>query len=193
MRMGAAHGLDIKDYQREDEPPHLEIVHRSDIVTPLKNGRKGERPVSITDEACAIIDDYLANRRPAVTGDHSRDPLLSLQQGRISKSTIRKYVYKWSRPCVVGEECPHERDPHEWDAVIDLGQASKCPSRVTLQPIRRGYNTLLLEADHSVEVVSDRCNVSPVVIDEHYDVRSEDEKMQQRQEVLRKALDGTDD
>jgi hypothetical protein len=43
-----------------------------------------------------------------------------------------------------------------------------------------------------VEVVSDRCNVSPMAIDEHYNVRSEDEKMQQRQEILRKALDETD-
>ena len=43
-----------------------------------------------------------------------------------------------------------------------------------------------------MEVVSDRCNVSPMVIDEYYYVRSEDEKMQQRQEILRKALDETD-
>ena len=43
-----------------------------------------------------------------------------------------------------------------------------------------------------MEVVSDRCNVSPVVIDEHYDVRTEDEKMHQRQEALCKALDESD-
>lgn len=69
---------------------------------------------------------------------------------------------------------------------------SKYPSSVTLHPIRRGYITRLLKAGVSVEVVSDRCNVLPMVIDEHYDVRSEDEKMQQRQEILRKALDETD-
>jgi hypothetical protein len=39
-----------------------------------------------------------------------------------------------------------------------------------------------------VEVVSDRCNVSPVVIDEHYDVRTEEEKMQQREALLPEAL-----
>ena len=43
-----------------------------------------------------------------------------------------------------------------------------------------------------MEVVSDQCNVSPMIIDEHYDVQSEDKKMQQRQEILRKALDETD-
>lgn len=68
---------------------------------------------------------------------------------------------------------------------------SKCPSGVTPHPIRRCYITRLLKAGVSVEVVSDRCNVSPVVIDEHYDVRSEDEKMQQRQVVIRKVLDET--
>jgi integrase len=69
-----------------------------------------------------------------------------------------------------------------------LEDTSKCPSSVTPHLIRRGYITRLLEAGVSIEVVSDRCTVSPVVIDEHYDVRSEDEKMQQRQEVLREAL-----
>lgn len=193
MRMGGAHGLDVDDYRHEAEPPHLQLLHRSDTDTPLKNGRKGERPVSISSDACDIIDDYLENRRPDVTDDHGREPLLASQQGRISKSTIRKYVYKWSRPCVIGSECPHDRDPDECDAAIDLDQASKCPASVTPHPIRRGYITRLMKAGVSVEVVSDRCNVSPVVIDEHYDVRSEEEKMRQRREVLREAVDGGED
>jgi len=191
MRMGGAHGLDVDDYRREDEHPHLQLFHRPDTNTPLKNGRNGERPVSISSDACTIIDDYLENRRPDVTEDHGREPLLASPQGRITKSTIRKYVYKWSRPCAVGAGCPHDRDPDECDAANDLDQMSKCPSSVTPHPIRRGYITRLLNAGVSVEVVSDRCNVSPVVIDEHYDVRSEDEKMQQRQKALNEALHNT--
>jgi len=193
MRMGAAHGLDVDDYRREDEHPHLELVHRPDTETPLKNGRKGERPVSISSDACDLIDDYIENRRPDVTDKHSREPLLASRQGRITKSTIRKYVYKWSRPCAVGAECPHDRDPDECDAANDLDQASKCPSSVTPHPIRRGYITRLLKTGISVEVVSGRCNVSPVVIDKHYDVRTEEEKMRQRQEILREAIDGRGD
>jgi hypothetical protein len=42
----------------------------------------------------------------------------------------------------------------------------------------------LLRAGVPVEVVSDRCNVSPTIIDQHYDVRSKEDKMKQRQEVL---------
>ena len=189
MRMGGSHGLDVDDYRREDEHPHLQLHHRPDTDTPLKNGPKGERPVSISSDACDTIDDYLENRRPDVTDEYGREPLLASQQGRISKSTIRKYVYKWSRPCAVGAKCPHDRDPTACDAANDLDQASKCPSSVTPHPIRRGYITRLLKAGVSVEVVSDRCNVSPVVIDEHYDVRTEGEKMRQRQDVLSEALD----
>lgn len=124
-----------------------------------------------------------------MTDDYGRELLLASPQGRITKSTIRKYVYKWSRPCAVGAACPHDRGPDECDAANNLDQASKCPSSVTPHPIRRGYITRLLKAGVSMEVVSDRCNVSPVVIDEHYDVRSEDEKMRQRQAVLRETLE----
>ena len=127
MRMGGAHGLDVDDYRREEEHPHLQLLDRPDTDTPLKNGRKGERPVSISSNACDLIDDYLENRRPGVTDGYGRDPLLASPRGRISKSTIRKYVYKWSRPCAVGAACPHDGDPGECDAAIDLDQVSSAP------------------------------------------------------------------
>lgn len=189
VRMGGAHSLDVGDYHPEGDHPHLTLAHRPDTGTTLKNGTKGERPVGIPADACEIIDDYLENRRPDVTDEYGREPLLASRQGRLSRSTIRKYVYKWSRPCMVGQECPHDRKPDECDAARDPDQASKCPSSVTPHPIRRGYITRLLKEGVSVEVVSDRCDVSPSVIDEHYDVRSEAEKMQQRQRHLRKTLD----
>ncbi|WP_245549684.1 tyrosine-type recombinase/integrase [Natronococcus occultus] len=192
MRMGAAHALDVKDYRPGEEQPHLSIVHRPETATPIKNGRKGERPVSIEPDACEIVDDYLEQRRPDVTDEHGHDPLLASQQGRLSKSTIRRYVYKWSRPCAAGQRCPHDRNPEECEAATDLDQASKCPSSVTPHPIRRGYITRLLQAGVPVDVVSDRCNVSPAVIEEHYDVRTEDEKMRQRHQVLRETLGNAD-
>lgn len=55
---------------------------------------------------------------------------------------------------------------------------------MTPHPIRRGYITQLLRGGVPVEVVSDRCNVTPAIIDQHYDVRTEEDKMRQRQEVL---------
>jgi hypothetical protein len=55
---------------------------------------------------------------------------------------------------------------------------------VTPHPIRRGYIAHLLKRGIPVEVVSERCNVSPGIIDKHYDVRSAEEKMRQRRQVL---------
>ena len=188
MRMGAAHGLDVEDYQPDDDNPHLDLSHRPDTDTPLKNGSRGERPVSIPEETQEIIDDYLENKRPDVTDDHGQNPLLASSRGRLSKSTIRKYVYKWSRPCVYGADCPHGKDPEDCEAAQSLDQVSKCPSDMTPHPIRRGYITRLLTAGVPVDVISERCNVSSIVIDEHYDVRTEDEKMRQRQDILRESL-----
>jgi integrase len=188
MRMGAAHGLDVEDYQPDGDHPHLDLSHRPDTDTPLKNGSRGERPVSIPEETQEVIDDYLENKRSDVTDDHCRNPLLASSRGRLSKSTIRKYVYKWSRPCVYGVDCPHEKDPEDCEAAQSLDKASKCPSSVTPHPIRRGYITRLLTAGVPVDVISERCNVSSVVIDEHYDVRTDDEKMRQRKGILEDSL-----
>lgn len=131
-----------------------------------------------------MIDDYLDQRRPDVVDDYDRKPFLATQRGRVGTSTIRVYIYRWSRPCMVGRECPHDRDPDDCEAANDEARAARCPSSVTPHPIRRGYITQLLRAGVPVEIVSDRYNVSPTIIDQHYDVRSEEDKMQQRQEVL---------
>lgn len=188
LRLGAAHGLDVGDYRPEADHPHLVVRHRPETDTPIKNGPKGERPISIGPKVCTILDDYLEHRRSDVTDEHGRKPLLASSHGRLSKSSIRTYVYKWSRPCAVGQCCPDDREPDECDAATDLDLASKCPASVTPHPIRRGYITKLLGAGVPIEVVSERCNVSPAVIEEHYDVRSAGEKMRQRQEVLRETM-----
>ncbi|WP_256309334.1 tyrosine-type recombinase/integrase [Halobellus litoreus] len=184
VRLGGARALDVEDYQTDTETPHLEIHHRPESETPIKNKKPGERRVAISEAACEVIDDYLERRRPDVVDDYQRKPLLATQRGRVATSTIRAYVYRWSRPCATGRECPHDRDPDDCEAANNEARASRCPSSVTPHPIRRGYITQLLRAGIPVEVVSDRCNVSPAIIDQHYDVRSKEDKMQQRQEVL---------
>jgi integrase len=189
VRMGAVRALDVEDYRPDADHPHLQLVHRPETDTPIKNGPRGERRIGFSAEVCAAVDDYLEHQRPDVTDEHGRKPLLATGRGRVSTSTIRRYVYKWSRPCVLGRECPHDRDPDGCEAV-DVDCASGCPSSVTPHPIRRGYITHLLQAGVPVDVVSDRCNVSPKVIDRHYDVRSEEDKMRQRREVLDEVLDG---
>ncbi|PSQ54650.1 integrase [Halobacteriales archaeon SW_8_68_21] len=177
VRLGGARALDVEDYPGDIETPHIEIHHRPESDTPIKNKEPGERRVAVSDEACDVIEDHLRERRPDIADEHGRHPLLATQRGRVGTSTIRTYVYRWSRPCTIGRECPHDRDPDDCEAATTEAQAARCPSSVTPHPIRRGYITQLLRAGVPVEVVSDRCNVSPAIIDQHYDVRSKEDKM----------------
>jgi hypothetical protein len=84
---------------------------------------------------------------------------------------------------LVGEECPHDRDPANCVATV-YDHEYKCPSSVSPHGIRRGSVTYSLNNDMPDKVVSDRANVSPDVIEQHYDRRSEREKMEQRRDSL---------
>lgn len=67
-----------------------------------------------------------------------------------------------------GEECPHDRDPETCEGTVQHA-ASKCPSSVTPHAIRRGSITYSLNNDMPDKVVSARANVSPRMIEQHYD------------------------
>jgi hypothetical protein len=184
MRLGTLYGLDLEDFEGDAEPPHLTVKHRPETDTPLKNGYEGERSIALTGPTATIVKDYIDANRHEKTDDHGREPLLTTQHGRLSKPSIRKHVYRWSRPCATGKDCPHDRDPETCEATQRFNDASKCPSSLTPHPIRRAYITKELQADVPVDIVSDRCNVSPAVIDAHYDQRTETDKMLHRKRVL---------
>lgn len=56
IRLGALHALDIEDYDGDAE--RLEIRHRPNSETPLKNGEEGERMVALNAEVCRVIEDW---------------------------------------------------------------------------------------------------------------------------------------
>jgi site-specific recombinase XerD len=99
----------VLSYDAEEQ--YLKIRHRPETGTPVKNQGDGERLVALSDDVCNLLDDWLAHKRPNVTDEYGRDPLLASRHGRAGKTTLRVYVYRWTRPCVYGEECPHDRDP----------------------------------------------------------------------------------
>jgi len=181
MRVGAIHALDVDDYNSSEQ--YITVRHRPDTGTPIKNQGDGERYVALSSQMCELIDDWLLAHRHDVTDDYGRDPLLTSARGRISTGTLRDYVYRWSRPCVIDQECPHDRSPENCKA-MDHGSASQCPSSISPHAIRRGSITHCLNSDMPGEVVSDRANVSQAVIDQHYDRRTEREKMEQRRGYL---------
>lgn len=183
MRMGGARSLDLADYSTKQA--HVKLKHRADTDTPLKNKSEGERIVTLSTATCGIVDDWIEYNRPEVTDDHGRSPLFTTSHGRASRTTFRETIYRLTRPCEFSGDCPHGRDLDDCEAEAN-GQrrASKCPSSVSPHPIRRGSLTHHLKNDVPEKVVSDRANVSPDVLDKHYDERSEQVKAEQRRGYL---------
>lgn len=181
LRVGALQSLDINDFIPESEA--LRFRYRPESGTSLKNDRGSERTVAlIRDGTTDVIQDYIETQREECTDDYGRRPLLTTQNGRIGSSTIRKSVYRWSCPRTLGEECSHEEP-------MMTSDAWRCSNNACPHMIRRGVITHLLRQDVPVNVVSDRCDVSPGVIKMHYDGRSEEERMDVRRRVIKDHLD----
>lgn len=181
MRIGAARALDIVDYNSDDQ--FIEVHHRPELGTPIKNKGDGERLVALSPSICDLIDDWVAEQRFSLTDDYGRKPFLTTRQGRVSKSTLRTYTYRWTQPCRYGRECPHDRDPSDCEA-RQRDFASTCPSSVSPHAVRRGGITRSLNNDMPDKVVSDRANVSLDVLDKHYDRRTDREKMENRRKFI---------
>lgn len=205
MRIGEIRALDVSDFHPRNQ--RLAVEHRpqggasaggpmkvgpegnritettSDRKggTPLKNGKNGERLVSLKESVCDVLSDYIDSRRHDMTDGYGRDPLFTSGQGRVSTSTLRRTVYRVTQPCLVGE-CPLDRDPNECE---DRGYSStKCPSALRPHDVRRGAITHFLSEDVPEKVVGDRMDVSSKVLDAHYDQRSKEQKMEQRRQYL---------
>lgn len=181
VRLGGARAIDLEDYHPDEQS--LEIRHRPDSDTPIKNKYNGERYIALSGWLCQLLDDYIREHRRNVTDDYDREPLITTAQGRASKGHIRKLTYRYTRPCSFTNDCPHDRDPETCEAV-GTATPSKCPSSVSPHAIRRGSITHHLANDIPETAVSDRANVSTKVIDQHYDRRTKQEKMEQRRQYL---------
>ena len=182
MRTGSLRSLDLEDYHERE--PALELNHRKKTGTPLKNKSNGERVVFLDEEAAEVLDDYIKHNRETATDEHDRNPLITTRNGRIGKVTIRRTTYRYTRPCVVTGGCPHDKDPDDCEAATNYGGASKCPDSVSAHPFRRAAITYHLNNDVPKPMVSDRMDVSPDVIDEHYDAEDERGKMNRRREYV---------
>jgi len=86
-------------------------------------------------------------------------------------------VYHVTRPRYYGESCC-------CDEQYSYSYASKCGLSRSPHCLRNGSLTHLLKNDVPKQVVSDRADVSPDVLDKHYNKMTEEEKMEQRREYL---------
>jgi len=180
IRLGTLQALDLDDFDPDGQC--LKLRHRPKEGTPLKNKRAAERSIALGDHYTKVIQEYVETHRHSVTDEFGRHPLITSNQGRLSQTPIRSAVYQWTRPCMVGG-CPHGENPESCE-YMTRDTASGCPSSRSPHGIRRGSITKHLRDGTPEEVVSDRMNVSSDVLDQHYDQRSEREKMEVRREFI---------
>ncbi|PSQ19575.1 integrase [Halobacteriales archaeon QS_8_69_26] len=181
MRTGALRSLDLEDFHPDDNA--VELVHRPETGTPLKNGEHGERWVYLGPRWTEVVEEYLAANRPETTDEHRRQPLITTRYGRASGTTLQKDVYRATRPCEY-RDCPHDRDPETCEAVGQDDVPSKCPSSRSPHAVRRGAITHHLNREVPPETVSERADVSLETLYRHYDARTEREKMNVRKQHL---------
>lgn len=179
--------LDCEDVHLDEENPHINFKNRED-ETRLKNGDNSENSVSISDTAAQAIKDYIDVYRIDTVKD-GREPVLTSSYGRLSTGTIRKYVYKWSRPCMIGQDCPGDRDDKTCEAMESADKASKCPFSKPPVALRHGYISNLRREGVPLRVISDRCDASEDVIEKYYEEVDQDTKRELRREALEKVSD----
>lgn len=181
-RRGGTRALDVNDFDVDERS--LSFKHRPESDTPLKNGESGQRVISLTPHVARVIEDYIKGpNRHRVTDDHNRDPLLTTKNGRVALSTIQNWVYKWTRPCVIGEACPHGYDVESCE-FLRSDSASGCPSSVSPHAVRTGSITAFLDSGTPKEILGDRADVTPEIMDVNYDKASPRQQMRRRRDYI---------
>jgi integrase len=178
MRSGALRAMDLPDYDRENRS--IEVLHRPDEDTPIKNKNEGQRIVSLKPKVNDILSDYIDHNRIKKMDEHGRKPLITTRQGRLAKGTVRTACYQKTLPCQYGMECPHGRDPEGCEALETYNAASKCPSSHASHLLRKGAITHARRKDIPLEAVSERMDVSAEILKKHYDKRTKEEEMKTR-------------
>lgn len=182
-RTGGIHSLDVDHVHHDIDDPYLDFKHLPP-ETRLKNNENSEEHVAIADDTAKILSDYITTTRHDVTHGQSRAPLLTTRYGRVSKSSIRRIVYSWSRPCEIGAGCPHDRDPEACSAAQIRNAASKCPSSRSPHTLKHGYISECRRRGIPIDILSDRCDVGEDLIREVYDETTQEERCQMRRQVL---------
>ena len=182
-RLGAVRAVDLQDLELGGNKPSIEFVHRPETGTPLKNDASSERVNRISRRVAQILQDYTDGPRTDTVDDHGRNPLVTTDAGRIAAGTIRKAFYRWTRPCFVGKECPHDKDPDSCK-FTKFRYVSECPSARSPHDARKARVTKYRNDGVPRGVVSDQLNASEDVLDKHYDRASEREKADRRWRII---------
>lgn len=181
-RVSGIIALDLDDFDpKTDGTAILRFRDRPETGTALKNGKNGQRNVTIySEELVNVLNAYVDQRRADTTDEYDREPLFATPTKRIYRQLIYKNVNAVSRPCVYGTTCPHDREISECEPAQYKKKSFSCPSSISTHPIRKGALSDHLNRGWTYEDLSQRADVSPEVLEKHYDMRSEEKKRQAR-------------
>jgi site-specific recombinase XerD len=179
MRRSAVRSIDVDDLLPDDNA--VQLRHRPETETYLKNGYDGERVVYLGPKWMQIVSDYVEDRRRPQTDDHGREPLLTTRYGRPAPDTLTDNCYRLTRPCQYTNSCPVGREIEECDGTSD---PHHCPCKRGPHAWRRSAISEHLREGTNPDTVSERMDVSLEVLYRHYDIRNDREKMQVRREDI---------
>ena len=182
-RISGAISLDVDDFVAlSKEDSFLKFRDREGTSTPLKNGHKSKRDVTISDGLTNVLNDYINAHRLDKTDEHGRSPLFTVPGGRLSRQRAYKNIVAVTRPCVSTGDCPHDKKIKTCEAAQRKEKAPSCPSSASLHPVRKGAITNLINEGWPKEALSERVDVSVDVLEKHYDFRTtETERMHRSQ------------
>lgn len=183
-RISGALALDKNDFVQTRDKSILQFRNRKSAGTALKNGNSGERDVTISEALRKTLVDYIEGKREHVEDDYGRDPLFTTINSRVPRQRAYKTLVPITRPCVLTNNCPHDRVINDCDAAQSVDQAPSCPSSVSLHPIRRGSITYHINRGWPKEKLSERVDVSVAVLDKHYDARTKEQEREGRKEYI---------
>lgn len=181
------YALDLGDFDDSGEKTTLEFVNRPQQGSRLKKGELHEAEIELSEAVSTVIREYIEHERLDVTDSFDREPLLTTKQGRASKSTMKEYAYKWSRPCEVGKDCPYDKDVESCVATSSPKKASQCEASRSPRKIRSGYITSKANAGAAYESIGHRVGATKSVMKKHYDQPDRDEERQRHTEEIRQS------
>ncbi|QSG14456.1 tyrosine-type recombinase/integrase [Halapricum desulfuricans] len=191
-RISGAMAFDVEDFVHNPEPtaenpdpnPYLKFRDRPEQGTALKNGKKSERNVTISERSAKILVKYLSHHHKDLADEYGRTPLFCTDYKRLSRQRAYKAINRYTRPCIYSGNCPHGRKIDACEAYVNNKKAMQCPSSKSLHPIRRGSITHHLKRGWPKEALAERVDVSVEVLEKHYDARTHEDKREGRRRYV---------
>jgi site-specific recombinase XerD len=90
LRTGATRPLDLEDCHCAEQ--YVELAHRPETNTPLKNGEDSEREVNLSSSVGEVLAGHVEHQRIDTEDEYGRSPLFTTQHGRISQQAFLRII-----------------------------------------------------------------------------------------------------